>query len=80
VLEGMKILIALLLWCLLFAVAWPLAILVLALLPIVALLAIPIGLLGLVLRGVFALVSAIVLLPARLLGWRSNCRCEPGRA
>lgn len=57
-----------LLWCLLLVVCWPLAILALILWPIVWLLAIPFRLLGIAVDGVFSLLRAIVMLPARVLG------------
>lgn len=61
-----------LLWMLLFAVSWPLAILVLFLWPVVWLLSLPFRLVGIALEGVFSLLRAIVTLPARLLGWRAR--------
>ena len=57
-----------LLWCLLLVVCWPLAILALILWPIVWLLSIPFRLLGIAVDGVFSLLRAIVMLPARVLG------------
>jgi hypothetical protein len=57
-------------WCLLLAVAWPLALLVLVLMPILWLLALPFRLLGAVVDGAFALIKALVFLPARILGHR----------
>ena len=57
-----------LLWLLLLAVCWPLAILALVAWPIVWLLLLPFRLLGIAVGGVFALLRAIVMLPARLLG------------
>jgi hypothetical protein len=57
-----------LLWCLLLVVCWPLAILALVLWPIVWLLSIPFRLLGVAVDGVFSLLRAIVMLPARILG------------
>ncbi len=59
-----------LLWCLLFVVCWPLALLALIAYPIVWLLLLPFRLLGVVVTGVFRFLQALVLLPARLLGWR----------
>ncbi|MBT5903853.1 MAG: hypothetical protein HOH58_17265 [Opitutaceae bacterium] len=59
-----------LLWCLLFVVCWPLAILAVMIYPIVWLLLVPFRLLGMVVTGVFRFLQAIILLPARLLGWR----------
>jgi hypothetical protein len=57
-----------LLWLLLLVVCWPLAILALVLWPIVWLLSLPFRLLGIAVDGVFALLRAIVTLPARVLG------------
>jgi hypothetical protein len=59
-----------LLWLLLLAVCWPLAILALVLWPIVWLVSLPFRLIGIAVEGAFALLRAIVTLPARLLGWR----------
>jgi hypothetical protein len=58
------------LWLLLLAVCWPLALLALVLLPIVWVLLLPLRLLGIAVGGAFALVRALVFLPARLLGER----------
>jgi len=60
-----------LLWLLLLVVCWPLALLALVLWPIVWLISLPFRLAGIVVEGVFALLRAIVTLPARMLGWRS---------
>lgn len=57
-----------LLWLLLFVLCWPLAILALLLYPLVWLLLLPFRLLGVAVDGVFALLRAILTLPARLLG------------
>lgn len=57
-----------LLWCALFVVCWPLALLALILWPVVWLITLPLRLLGIALEGVFALFKAAVFLPARLLG------------
>ncbi len=59
-----------LLWLLLLAVCWPLALAALVLWPIVWLLTLPFRLIGIAVEGIFALLRAIVLLPARLLGGR----------
>lgn len=59
-----------LLWLLLLAVCWPLALLALVLWPVVWLVTLPLRLIGLALEGVFALLAALLTLPARLLGWR----------
>ena len=57
-------------WCLLLALSWPLALIVALALPIVWLLSLPLRLVGLMLEAVFALLKALLLLPARLLGYR----------
>lgn len=57
----------LLLWLLLLFLCWPLALLALVLYPIVWLISLPLRLLGIAVDGVFALLAAIVMLPARLL-------------
>jgi hypothetical protein len=64
----MKFLLLLVAWCLLLAIAWPLALLVLVLWPVVWLLSIPFRVLGAVLDGMVALVRSLFMLPARLLG------------
>ena len=56
-----------LLWCILFVLCWPLAILALVLYPFVWLLTIPFRIVGITVNGVFALLSAIFYLPVRLL-------------
>jgi hypothetical protein len=56
-----------LLWCILFAVCWPLALLALVLYPFVWILLLPFRLVGIAVHGVLALVWAVVMLPARLL-------------
>jgi hypothetical protein len=55
------------LWCILFVLCWPLALLALVLYPIVWLLLLPFRLIGIAVDGVFDLLKAIVFLPARLL-------------
>ena len=57
-----------LLWLLLLVVCWPLALLALVLYPVVWLLLLPFRLLGVAVDGVFALLRAVLLLPARVLG------------
>jgi hypothetical protein len=65
-LEGM-LMFAFLLWCILFAACWPLALLALVLYPLVWLFLLPFRLAGIVVHGVLELVWAVVTLPARLL-------------
>jgi len=61
---------AFLLWLLLLVVCWPLALIALVLYPLVWLVLLPFRLLGLAVEGVFELLRAIILLPARVLGGR----------
>ncbi len=57
-----------LLWLLLLVLCWPLALAALVLYPIVWLLLLPFRLVGLTVEGVFALLRALIMLPARALG------------
>lgn len=59
-----------LLWCLLFVISWPVALLALLLYPVVWLLLLPFRLVGITVEGALALVKAVLFLPARLLGQR----------
>ncbi len=56
-----------LLWCILFVLCWPLALLALIAYPFVWLLLIPFRLVGFAVEGVLGLVWGILMLPARLL-------------
>ncbi len=55
------------LWCLLFLLSWPLALLALVAYPIIWLLTLPLRIIGITVRGVFGLVESIIMLPARLI-------------
>ncbi len=59
-----------LLWLLLLVVCWPLALAALILYPLVWLILLPFRLLGIAVTGVFELLKAIILLPARVLRGR----------
>jgi len=61
-----------LLWCVLFFFCWPVALLALVLYPIFWVLLLPFRIVGIAFEGVFALLRAIFLFPARLLA-------SPGR-
>jgi hypothetical protein len=65
-----------LLWLLLLAVCWPLALIALVLWPVVWLLTLPFRLVGIAVEGVFALLRAIVTLPARILAGRSSAHAS----
>ena len=56
-----------LLWCILFVLCWPLALMALLLYPIVWLLLLPFRVVGIAVGGALELVSAVILLPVRLL-------------
>ncbi len=55
------------LWCILFVLCWPLAILALIAYPFVWLVLLPFRILGIAVHGALALVWAVVMLPFRLL-------------
>jgi hypothetical protein len=63
----MKVLLVFLLWCLLLAVCWPIALLAVILFPLVWLFCLPLRLLGIMVGSVLALVRALLYLPARIL-------------
>ncbi len=60
-----------LLWCILLVLCWPLALVALVLYPFVWLLMLPFRIVGLTVHGLLAFLSALFLLPARLLGART---------
>ncbi len=66
----MKTLILFVGWCILLVLSWPLALLALVLFPFVWLVALPFRLIGLTFQALIAFVTAVLFLPARLLGWR----------
>ena len=57
----------LLLFCILFVLCWPLALLALVAYPIVWVLLLPFRLVGIAVGGALELVSAIIFLPVRLV-------------
>ena len=62
----------LLLWCLLLVLCWPLALQALLLWPLAWLLSLPFRLIGITFEALFALLRALLFLPARLLGGRDK--------
>lgn len=64
----MKALILFVGWCVLLILCWPLALLALVLFPIIWLISLPLRLIGITFGAVFALIRAILYLPARVLG------------
>ena len=59
--------IALLLWCFLFVMCWPVAVLALVLYPIVWLFLLPFRIVGIAVEGILQLIWAVIMFPARLL-------------
>ena len=59
-------------WCVLFARCWPLALVALVLWPLVWLVSLPFRLIGTTFEALFALLRAILFLPARVLGYRDR--------
>jgi hypothetical protein len=65
-----KVLALFVIWCILFVLSWPVALAVLVLAPLVWLIALPFRLVGICVGAVFPLLKSILVLPARLLGYR----------
>ena len=61
---------SILLWIVLLIVCWPLALILLILYPIIWVLMLPFRIVGIAVEGVFELIRAIFLFPARVLGGR----------
>ena len=66
----MKTLFLLSAFCILVMLCWPLALAVLILLPVFWLVLLPFRFVAMVIEALFAFISALLFLPARLLGWR----------
>ena len=56
-----------LMWCILFVVCWPLALMALVLYPIIWLILLPFRILGFAVGSVLDLIKSIILLPSRVL-------------
>lgn len=54
-------------WCVLFVLCWPLALFALVIYPIVWLVLLPFRIVGIAVHGVLEFLSAIFMLPVRLL-------------
>ena len=70
----MSTLLTLLVWCILFVLCWPLALLALVLWPLVWLISLPFRVLGIAFDAAFALLRVMLFLPARILGYRHEDR------
>ena len=64
----MRTLIAVILWFILLALCWPLALLMLILFPLIWLILLPFKIAGLTIDLVFKVISSILLFPFRLFG------------
>ena len=73
----MKTLVALVAWCILFVLCWPLALLVLVLWPVAWLVSLPFRLVGVTFSALFAFLHALLMLPARLFGARPRVVATP---
>jgi len=68
----MKLLFAIVVWCVLFVLCWPLALAALVAWPLLWLLSLPFRLIGVAFEALFAFLRAVLFLPARLLGGRGR--------
>jgi hypothetical protein len=59
-------------WLILLVLCWPLALLALLLWPLAWLISLPFRLVGITFEAVFALLRAVLMLPARVLGYRQK--------
>jgi hypothetical protein len=59
-------------WCLLLMMCWPLAILAIVLWPLIWLVSLPFRVVAISFDALFALLRAILFLPARILGYRDT--------
>jgi hypothetical protein len=68
----MKLLLVLLVWGLLFALCWPLALLMFVAWPVLWLVSLPVRLVVIAVEAVFALLRSLLFLPARIFGHRDR--------
>jgi hypothetical protein len=64
-------------WCLLFVLCWPLAILAIVLWPFLWLMSLPFRLVAITFDATFALLRAVMFLPARMFGYRGSSTGRP---
>jgi hypothetical protein len=64
-------------WCLLLVLSWPLAVLAIVLWPLLWLLSLPFRVVAVTFDALFALLRAILFLPARLFGYRDSSAGRP---
>ena len=68
----MRTLLVILLWLMLVVLCWPAAVLALLIWPVVWLLGLVLRLVGVLVDALFALLRAVLFLPARVLGYRGH--------
>ncbi|MFZ6848592.1 hypothetical protein [Undibacterium sp. RuRC25W] len=54
-------------WLMLFVFCWPLALMAIVLYPLIWLITLPLRMIGIAVEGVFELLRAIVMLPAKMI-------------
>ena len=64
-------------WCLLLVFCWPLAVLIIVLWPLLWLLSLPFRVVAMTFEAMFALLRAVLFLPARLIGYRGSSTGRP---
>jgi hypothetical protein len=64
-------------WCFLLVLCWPLAILAIVLWPLVWLVSLPFRMVAISFDALFALLRAILFLPARIFGYRDSSARRP---
>jgi hypothetical protein len=74
---SVKVLLAIVGWCLLLVLCWPLAVLAIVLWPLLRLLSLPFRVVGITFDAMFALLRALLFLPARLFGYRGSPTSRP---
>jgi hypothetical protein len=65
--KGKLLMVKFLLWCILFVLCWPLAVLALIVYPLVWLILLPFRIIGIAVSGALELIASIIRLPARVL-------------
>ena len=68
----MRSLLTLVGWLILLVLCWPLALLALLLWPLVWIVSLPFRLIGITFEALFALLRAVLFLPARILGYKAK--------
>ena len=72
-----KALLAIIGWCLLLVLCWPLAVLAIVLWPILWLLSLPFRMVAITFDAAFAFLRAVLFLPARIFGYRGSSAGRP---